>query len=311
MPSFMKTATVAALALLIHSAPASAQFLSFVSATGNDANTCFVQANPCLTLQRGINATSAGGEVRVLSQLTSNGFINKSITIEGGGNTIIGTIAVNSASAVVTFRGLTLNGRHAFATGFNIINAAAVHIENCTAERFTQYGIRSASGVSTEIFVSDSVSRDNGASGLLGAFSSPNAKLTVDNSRFENNGVFGAVVEGGQASVTGSVFSGNLIVGMHQTGGSTNITYSTAVANGSAGFEVDIGEMTLDSCVARGNNFGLFAAQSTVARISNSVFTNNTTGIQNDGTALTLGDNVIAGNGTGVGGTALTPLGGL
>jgi hypothetical protein len=303
----------AALALALHAAPAAAQVLTFVSATGSDANPCTVQANPCKTLPRAIQATAAGGEIRLLSQIAGgNTLLTKSLTIDGGGHTLIGTISINSASAIVTLRNLSLTGRGTVATGINIVNAAVVHIEDCTVERYTGNGISLAASVSTELFVSNSVSRDNGVHGLEVA-GPTTAKLTVDNSRFENNANSGVNVGGGQASVTGSVFSGNNGGGMLQTGGTTNITHSTAVAN-LVGFEVDSGEMTLDSCVARGGDFGLFVSISTVARISSSVFTNNTNGVSNNfggnnATILTSENNVIVGNTENLdGATALTPL---
>ena len=58
---------LAALSLLSLANPAAAQYLTFVSATGNDANNCLVQASPCKTLQKAINVTAARGEVRLLS----------------------------------------------------------------------------------------------------------------------------------------------------------------------------------------------------------------------------------------------------
>ena len=300
-----------ALALLIQSAPAAAQFLSFVSATGNDANTCFVQANPCKTLNKAIGVTSAGGEVRVLSQLTGNGFINKSLTIEGGGNTIIGTIAVNSASAVVTFRGLTLNGRHAFATGFNLINAAAVHIEDSTVERYTGFAIRLTGdgSITTELFVSNVIERESNF-GLF--FSAVNAKLTIVDSRFENNSDAGVAVADGQASIHRSAFLNNADVGLGMTGGSTNVTESIAAGN-SVGFLASA-PSTFDRCVASGNGTG-FQNQATT-RVSNSTFTNNGTGVfLFFGTFLTLGNNLIARNTTdideGPEDLTLTPLAGL
>jgi hypothetical protein len=311
----MRNAVVAtALVLAIQATPAAAAPLTFVSATGDDTKPCTVQAQPCKTLQKGISVTPAGGEIRILSQLPSqNATIGSSLTVNGGGHTMLGKIIINSASAVVTLRDLSLNGRGLTDRGIDIVNAVAVHIEGCTVERYTSKGIFLAGGVSTELFVSDSVSRDNGDTGLY--ISGPTtAKLTVDDSRFENNnGDSGVRVGDGQASISRSVFSGN-DVGVLQIGGTTNIAHSTAVAN-FIGFAVDGGEMTLESCVSRGNsNTGLFAFASTVARISNSVFTNNTNGVSNnfganDGSILTSENNVIAGNTADLqGGTTLTTL---
>ena len=302
----------AALALPLSATPASAQFLTFVSAAGNDANTCFVQAAPCKTLQRGINQTSPGGELRLLSSLVSNGFINKSMTVEGGRYTVIGTIAVNNASAIVRFRRLNLNGVNGFPTGFNLINAAAVHIEECSAERFTNDGVTLGANVSTELAVSNSVSRDNGRHGLF--ITSPSTVvLTVEDSSFENNGDRGILLEAGRAAVSRTTLWGN-DTGLRILGATATLFKTIAAANSPGvngiGFSVGSGgELTLRSCDGVGNvNDGLFLNSGGTARISNCIFTANAFGINAFGTVLTLGNNLIAGNTTtDVSGT-LTPL---
>ena len=298
--------------LLFSTSPTSAQLLTFVAATGNDANTCLVQANPCKTLQKAINVTAATGEVRILSQLQSNGFVNKSITIDGGGNTVVGTIAINSASAIVTLKNLSLNGIGGFATGINIIDAAAVHIEDSTVERYTGFAIRliGNASITTELFVSNVIERE-GEIGI--AFSAENAKLTIVDSRFENNSDGGVLVEKGQASIHRSAFLNNG-GGLGMTGGSTNVTESIAAGN-SVGFGTSGGATaTLDRCVASENTLGF--ENMTTTRVSDSTFTNNGTGILlNGGTLLTLGNNLIANNTTniddGPADLTLTPLAGF
>jgi hypothetical protein len=279
--------------------------LRFVSAAGNDANTCFVQAAPCKTLQRGINQTSPGGELRLLSSLVSNGFINKSLTVEGGRYTVVGTIAVNNASAIVRFRRLNLNGVNGFPNGFNLINGAAVHIEECSAERFTQDGILLGGNVSTELVISNSVSRDNGDEGLQ-VNDPTTAKVTIDNSRFEHNIGSGVSLSDSQATVSRSVSFGNFF-GFNISNGSTNIVETIAVLN-QHGF-LPGGQVTLESSVAFRNTDDGVGTDTTV-RISNSVFSDNgDDGVDtNSGTTLTLLNNLIAGNGgSNVEGT-LTPL---
>jgi hypothetical protein len=293
-----------AVGLLFLTAPASAQFLTFVSAAGNDANTCFVQAAPCKTLQRAINQTSPGGEVRLLTSLANGGSITKSLTVEGGYNTIIGTITVNNASAIVRFRRLNLNGRDAFTDGFNLINAAAVHIEECSAERYGEKGIGLGNGVATELVVSNSVLRDN-AFGIAVAAST--AKLMVEHSSFANNAI-GILMEGGQGSIVRSSFSGNA-TGLSVADGTVNASGVIAASNSDAGFVVDSGEqLTLMSCDAHGNvNLGLSILGT--ARISDCVFTGSNTGVDGSGTALTRENNLIAGNDDDVD-IMLTPLAG-
>jgi hypothetical protein len=67
--------------------------------------------------------------------------------------------------------------------------------------------------------------------------------------------------------------------------------------------------MTLEFSVARGNGGpGLSVDGGASARISNSVFTNNATGIANNGIVQTRQNNTIASNTTEITGNALTPL---
>jgi hypothetical protein len=294
------------------SANAGAQTITYVSAVGNDANPCNVITAPCKTLQRGINTVLAGGEVRVLTPLQSNGFVSKSLSISGDGVVIVGTIIVNSASAVVTLRGLVLDGINGFANGVKIEDAAGVQIQGCTIERYTGVGIL-VDFTDAEVFVTDTISRNNQNDGLAVNGNSTTAELTVDNSRFENNGGDGLDVDGIESTITRVVTSGNGGDGIEVNGGRMNVTDTSAANNGSSGFNVSVsGQMTLESVVARGNTVAgiVVAAGSSIARISNSVFSNNATGIDADGTVLTRQNNVVSGNTTNVSGT-LTPLAGI
>lgn len=307
MRTFLSAAFAAAVVVLVQATPAEAvAFLTFVSATGNDANPCTAQANPCKTLQRAINVTSAGGEIRILSNLPAQiATVGVSLNIDGGGNAMIGALAINAASGVVGVRNLNLTGRGVLTIGINIQNAAAVHIENCTTERFTQDGIRIASNLATEVYVADSVSRDNGSIGLV-VFQPTSVKLTVDNSRFENNAVFGLSIAGGHASVSRSVASGN-DDGFVALGGKMAIFGTTASSNADKGFNLEGGVMTLTSSTAQSNDTGLFVGSGLTARASASVLSNNTSfGIGGTGLVETDGTNVVDGNGTDVAGGITT-----
>ena len=72
-------------------------------------------------------------------------------------------------------RGLQLNGVGIIANGIRIDSAAAVHIEDCTVERYTGDGIKLVATTATELFVSDTVSRDNTDTGLY-VFNDANAQ---------------------------------------------------------------------------------------------------------------------------------------
>jgi hypothetical protein len=135
-----------------------------------------------------------------------------------------------------------------------VIKAAAVYV-NCEVERFTRYGIH-LDFSETALSLTDGIVRQNGAVGLR-AFGSGAAKLKVDNSQFENNGV--GLDDGvSVSSISRSIVFGNVGNGIVQRGGEMNVTSTTDADNGGNGYAVSglvsgPGQMTLESSVARGN----------------------------------------------------------
>ena len=171
----------------------------YVSVTGNNVNACTLAA-PCRTLQRGFDATPEGGELRILDSgfYGTIAIVDKSMTIAGNGNTVqLGNhLSIDDADAVVTLRGLVLNGRDTVSNGIIIIKSARVHIEDCVVHGFTQDRIVVAQGSGAETFVTGSTARDNGNIGLLVLGATSIARIS--NSTFTGNGIgiFGeAVVE--------------------------------------------------------------------------------------------------------------------
>jgi hypothetical protein len=295
------------------SAARAADNTRYVRITGDNANACTLAA-PCRTLQRGINVTPAGGELRILDSGVSanNATVSKSITISGNGNTLfLGTgITIDDAAAVVTLRDLTLNGQGTTDDGISVVAAAAVHIERCLIHNFPRYGIHSlASGV--EVFVSDSVSRDNGVYGLfITSTSAP--RLTVDNSHFDSNGSDGISIRSGYATISSSSVSGNNIGILATQGAFVSVVSTIATKNSNSGFGATIGGIiTVESSVAIGNSNGLTASNGGIARISKSSFTDNSFGIVNSSTIETRQNNTVEGNGTDLQGNALTTIGGI
>ncbi len=263
--------------------------IRYVSTTGANANACTLAA-PCRTFQRGINTTPTGGELRILDSgdYGVNANVNRSMTISANGHTVIlGNPITINGDAVVALRGLVLNGQGTTQSGIVILTAIAVHIERCVIHDFFGIGINSNS---SELFVIDTIARDNNNSGLVATA----AGLTIDNSHFQNNRLDGVLVGNGSGHAT--------------------INRSTASGNGSNGIRVVDGSIiTVNATMAVQNAFaGLRLLTGTTARISNSTFTgNNSKGIDNAGTVRTLGNNVVDGNTNDVvGGTvqAVTPF---
>ncbi|MPZ59419.1 MAG: hypothetical protein GEU91_23635, partial [Rhizobiales bacterium] len=162
----------------------------------------------------------------------NNATVRKSLTISGNGNTVyLGSpITVDKAGAVVALRGLVLNGQGTIDDGISIVAAAAVHIERCVIHGFTSIGIV-ATAPGAQVFVLDSISRDNGFAGLI-INAGSSSRLTVDNSRFENHGNDGVVVASGLATISRSTSSGNVGRGLFVGSGAlARISNSTFTDN--------------------------------------------------------------------------------
>jgi hypothetical protein len=302
-------------AAVIHSAAVQAadNNTRYVSITGKNANPCTL-SQPCRSLQRGINVTPPGGELRILDSgnYGANGNINKSLTITGNGNTVYlgGILTVDNAGATVALRNLVLDGQGTIADGIRINNATAVHIERCVIHSFTAVGILSTA-TDVELFVLDTISRDNGREGFDLSGDAGLQRATIDNSRFESNGSSGARIDGGRATISRTIASNNGGAGIIilPPGSSVMVRETTAAHNGSDGFRVSAATMTVESSVGYGNSGSGLLNSSGVARISNSTFTDNAVGITNinGGTVQTRGNNTVQGNTTDIIG-ALTPI---
>jgi hypothetical protein len=297
------------LALTVFAADgAQAHDVRFIASNGNDANNC-KRTTPCLTLQRGVDRAAAGSELIILDSgdFGDGATIDKSITISAVGvsATIGGGITVNAADAIVVLRGLRLNGAGAAVIGIDIANAAAVHIVGCEVRDFGSHGIAAVTAAATNLFVSDSVARNNGVEGLV-FLAGAGGLLVVDNSRFESNGGSGLDIQFSEAKITRTIAAGNAAYGIFQFGGETNVSRTTAAHNGLEGYALfGVGQMTLEESVARGNLTGLHVEGGSTARISSTVVTNNGTGplVDAGATLLTRRNNTVTGNTTDVSGT--------
>ena len=309
------------LALAAFPAVAEAQMvIRFVASYGSDANDC-TRTRPCRTLQRGVDATPAGSELQVLDSGSygPTASITKSITISAEGVTATlfnpddtSTITVNNPTAVVVLRGLTLSGGGSGQRGLDVTEAAALYVERCEFERFTGDGIR-LQFADTSLYIKHSVSRANGNDGLLVNGNGTTARVTVEESRFENNAGDGLDIDGVESVVTRTVTSGNGSDGIEQSSGRMTVSWTTSAQNNN-GYNVGFGgQMTLEYVAARGNTgsgFSVSVTGASVGRVSNSVFTNNGIGITNNGTVETRQNNTVAGNTTDLTGNALTPISG-
>jgi parallel beta-helix repeat protein len=284
----------------------------FVASNGNDANPCSRTA-PCQTLQRAHDVAAAGDEIQILDSgdYLVNLFITKSITVSAiGVSASIEAISVDDPTPAtptikVVLRGLHLHGQNTGFSGLFLNEADSVEVDRCNVQNYSgPYGIRI--DAVNEVSIRDCVVSDNAEIGIsiLGT-----ASVLIERSRIENNGTDGIVVGSpGNATIVDTIISGNGENGI-EAQGSVQVVRSISANNGFNGFAG--GEpLLIEFSEARGNALaGLTTGANGDALISNSVFTNNTTGVIDSasGSVLTRENNTIAGNGTNVTGT-LTPL---
>src|SRR6476620_11357581 len=176
---------------------------TWVSGVGDDANPCSRTA-PCKTFAGAISKTATGGEINVLDP---GGFgavtITKSITISSEGfeagvlvSGTNGIIVSAGAADVVVLRGLDIEGLGTGLDGIKVLGTlGALHVEKCTVNAFrgtngSGIEIATTSGT-TQVYIKDTIVRDNGQGTGGGILIHPGAGATVkaslDNVRAENN----------------------------------------------------------------------------------------------------------------------------
>ena len=280
--AFVAAALMAVL-MVAYSAPAQAQATrTWVSGVGDDANPCSRTA-PCKTFAGAISKTAAGGEINCLDP---GGFgavtITKSIALicEGstlGGVLVSGTngIIVNAAASdVVTLRGLDINGLGTGLSGVSVLQAAAVHVENCLIRGFnggsTASGINFTPSGNSELTVTNSYISENGNGGAGAGIrvkpSGGNSLLSFNRVTLANNSN-GIAADGSGTSgtvrgiVRESDISGNSgsgIVTSTGSGATSILVDHASVSNNGTGLSAANGSSILvtDTAVT-GNNIGL------------------------------------------------------
>ncbi|MEO8753174.1 MAG: hypothetical protein ABI624_10900 [Casimicrobiaceae bacterium] len=267
---------VLAFAIALPSSAAHAQLLrTFVSATGNDANTCGRNA-PCRSLQIAHDKTIGGGEINMLDPAGYGAVtITKAISIvnDGVGSAGIlvptgGTgITVNAAATdIINLRGLIIEGALVGHDGIQFNTGKSLMIENCV--------IRNLNGTGTFY-------RPNGAGVAL--------NLHVSNTLVSNILNDAILVQPTGNVGIGAVFNR---VELYDNGGS-GLFVNTTFATG------QIFATATDSVASR-NNTG-FRTDSTngfvMLMVVRSVSANNGTGYGAVGGQLVLAQSTVMGNG--------------
>jgi len=292
--SRLSLAAVGAVLALLHAAPAMGVTFAktYVSGTGSDANNCSTILLACATFATALASTAPGGEITVVNTgnfgtVTINQSIN--ITNDGAGEAGILTggtagIAISAgAGDIVGLRGLVIDGQGIGNIGISIVQASAVHIQNCVIRNVQAlgpltFGLILQHLTNTQLFVSDTIIFNNGSGATSGGiFIQPqaavSANVVLDRVHLENN-VVGLLVDGTASTGNGahvvirdSVVSGNASDGIraHTTAGKAPaflvVEHTTSVTNGGTGILANgpRATMLLDGNVVSRNGAGISA----------------------------------------------------
>src|SRR6266550_8497663 len=140
LPGTMKNYFVAlAIALIVSTAAFAQNNRSFVSTTGNDANSC-TAGNECRSFSRAISVTNSGGDIIAISSGGYGPFtIDKSITVMGAPGVVAAITTAADGIDIpagptdkIVLRGLSVNANGSVGIGISAGDFGMLAIENCT-----------------------------------------------------------------------------------------------------------------------------------------------------------------------------------
>ena len=188
---------LAALACALAPLPAHARARVFVASYGNDANPCTF-LSPCKTFQNAVNVVDPGGEVTAID---SAGFgpvdINKAVTITSPPGIEAGiaaspagnAITINAPGAVVSLRGLTLEGGGTGAyNGISFSSGAKLDIIDCAVRDYQVAGISLGPATGAQITIAGSYISNNNT-GIALSSGSGTVYLAIEHAVMTDNGL--------------------------------------------------------------------------------------------------------------------------
>ena len=286
-----------AVAMMLSAVPASAQATrTFVSGVGNDADPCSRTA-PCRTFAGAIVKTFINGEINCLDP-GGYGTVNitKSITIDClttlGSTLSSGTtgvivnipVSVNDPTRSVRLRGIVINGTGASGAvgtrtgidGIRILQATSVFVEESVIAEFSQQGIEVAASANVNLVLNDVTIRNTNVAGITLATSAGQVVASFNNVRINGTPIGLSAANRVRASIR-NVMLGHNTTGI-QTSGVDNI-------------------VNADNIMVSFATTGVLGSAGSTVRLSNSVITQNLTGLNpNGGSIISMSGNSVTGN---------------
>jgi hypothetical protein len=298
MKRFLQLAALVTFTLAFTSMAQAQASRTWVSGVGDDANPCSRTA-PCKTFAGAISKTAACGEIDALDP---GGFgavtITKAITIDGSGTfasilaSLVNGVVINATgdvNAVITLRGLSINGFCNGLDGVRILAAKRVNLEDMVIFKMAGDGIEATDSDGLGVHMRNVVVRDNGEDGIEANSTTQLQEWSIQSCSFNGNTNGLHAKNQTRFNVRNSVFADNsqdgLLVECPTSGqfAVVNISDSQITLNNSDGIQVG----------NAGNLGGAFV------RFSNNQITNNSGNGVNEttgGNLETFSNNFIKGN---------------
>jgi hypothetical protein len=244
--------------LLAVGAAANAQATrTWVSGVGNDADPCSRTA-PCKTFAGAFSKTAAGGIINVLDNGAFGTLsITKAITVQSDANFAgvlssgtTGFIISAGAADSVILRGLSIDGQGTGIDGIRFSSGLSLTVENCEINRVTQKGIKFIPSGASQLYVKNTVIRNNNFAAGAGIFIQPgaagSAQVVIDHVQIERNAIGIEADDRSKVSIRDSEISrnsGDGIRAFSTVGGSNNsvinVVSSLVTFNTGSGVEAD------------------------------------------------------------------------
>jgi len=312
-------------ATVLCAAAAQALPQTFVSASGNDANTC-ERAAPCRTFAGALAKTDANGEIIVLDageygrlsitksvKVTAVGVyaaVRTVAVVTGGNKTAENAVSIYSTQDIkVALRGLTLIGAGInFGVAFGAQGGGTLSVEDCTISGF-KAGI--SASFKSQVQVKDTVVRNNEIGISVNVTGGGVLTQMVQHCRLENN-FNGLSVQTGpnygsaaKVVVRDSLAAANVPYGFSAVGPGTQMTVEGSAASGSTyGFTASKGaKLTVKNSVAANNQFGLYVTDAgTKATAEGCALNDNSNSglLVRVGAAASVSDSAVTGNAVGL-----------
>jgi hypothetical protein len=312
-------AAALALAVTLPAVPAQAAGVprTFLSAAGNDSNSCANVATPCRHLATAFAATAADGEIYVLDPANYGSLtITHGVSIEGHGWASIAPVSGNPAITInanpgdkINIIGVVLDGTALASTNGIVFNSggsltvADSVVRNFAGATTTGNGILIQPTSGTVSFViTNTIVSNNGFAGIF--YRPPNGSTA---------GAYGVI---DHVTATSNQFGLNIQTANGGLGTALAISNSVASNNNSTGIFFQNATAGLscsidNSSISGNGNFGIDAETSSDLQIGRSVISYNATGIENNTTpnrVFSYQDNRINSNTTNIAGSNGTTL---